>query len=101
MELQDEMAREQERHARQWPPGTTPRSRPWSRMCRAKTQWARDAKRALIADVEKQTAELVEAVEALHRTEKDLEERTAWALRLQEEASALANSSRWCAPRDG
>ena len=30
------------------------------------------------------------AVEALHHTETELDERTAWALRLQEEAQALA-----------
>jgi len=41
------------------------------------------------------------AVEALHHTEKELEERTAWALRLQDEARrleeqvALFRASRW------
>ena len=66
-----------------------------------KTQWARDTETRLTAEVQKQTSELVKAVEALHRTEKDLEERTAWALRVQKEAEdlaqqlALVRSSRW------
>jgi hypothetical protein len=43
----------------------------------------------------------VAAVDALHHTEKELEERTAWALRLQEEVQnlsqqlALVQGSRW------
>jgi SAM-dependent methyltransferase len=55
----------------------------------------------LAAERDSQTAELACAVEALHRTERDLEERTAWALRLQEEAQELEASlaayraSRW------
>jgi len=63
----------------------------------ARTQWARD----LTAEVKKQTADLVVAVDALHRTEKELEERTEWALRLQKEAEelnqqlALVRESRW------
>jgi SAM-dependent methyltransferase len=67
----------------------------------AKTKWARDVEAALTAEVKKQTADLVAAVTALHHTEKELEERTAWALRLQEEAKALAGQlalvrdSRW------
>lgn len=67
----------------------------------AKTKWARDVEASLTADVEKQTAELVKAVEALNATEKELNERTEWALRLQEEAHQLAGQvalfrgSRW------
>jgi SAM-dependent methyltransferase len=67
----------------------------------AKTKWARDVETALTAEVKKQTGDLVAAVEALHRTENELEERTAWALRLQEEAKllgeqlALVRASRW------
>jgi ubiquinone/menaquinone biosynthesis C-methylase UbiE len=67
----------------------------------AKTKWARDIEASLTAEVRKQTTDLAAAVDALHRTEKELEERTAWVLRLQEEASAAAQqlemvrSSRW------
>jgi 2-polyprenyl-3-methyl-5-hydroxy-6-metoxy-1,4-benzoquinol methylase len=68
---------------------------------RAKTKWAKDVETNLIAEVKKQTAELVKAVDALHATEKELHERTEWALRLQEEANilsgqvALFRESRW------
>jgi len=68
---------------------------------RAKTKWARDVEAAFTADVQKQTADLVKAVEALHATEKELHERTEWALRLQAEAGELAGQvamfreSRW------
>lgn len=62
-----------------------------------KTLWGR----RLTAEVDKQTAELALAVEALHRTEKELDDRTAWALNLQEEARrfeeqvTLFRASRW------
>ncbi len=67
----------------------------------ARTQWARDVETALTAEVQKQTADLVAAVDALHRTERELEERTAWALSLQKESEALSRQlaivreSRW------
>ena len=67
----------------------------------SKTQWARDVETRLKAEIDKQTAELVRAVEALHHTEKELHERTDWALQLQEEARRLEEqvtlfrSSRW------
>ena len=68
---------------------------------RAKIQWARDVETALTAEVNKQTTALVKAVDALHCTEKELEERTAWALTLdkqtkeQGEQLALVRGSRW------
>ena len=64
---------------------------------RAKTAWAEERETA----VQKQTAELAKAVDALHHTEKELEERTAWALRLEKEAAelgrqlTLVRGSRW------
>ena len=45
---------------------------------RDRTQWAQDLEARLTAEVQKQTADLVSAVDALHHTEKELEERTAW-----------------------
>ena len=95
-ELQDEMAREQQA-ARQMAAGYEACITALEADVAAKVKLARDA----AADVEKQTAELVKAVEALHETERVLEERTAWALRLQEEANqlmqqiALVRGSRW------
>ena len=54
-----------------------------------KTKWALDTETRLTAEVRAQTEHLGTAVEALHHTEKELEERTAWALRLQDEARRL------------
>jgi SAM-dependent methyltransferase len=68
---------------------------------REKTQWALDTEARLSAEVEKQTADLVRAVDALHSVEKQLEERSAWGARLQEEAQkleamlAMCRESRW------
>ena len=68
---------------------------------RAKTKWARDVETSLTAEVKKQTADLVAAVDALHRTESELDERTQWALQLQKEGEALnrqlalVRASRW------
>src|SRR5579883_2462990 len=93
VELQEELAREQESARR--------KIAELEEDIRAKTQWARDVEAALTAEVRKQTADLVAAVEALHRTEKELDERTAWALALQKEGEMLAQqlavvrASRW------
>lgn len=98
--LQEEIAREQEA-ARQTVAGYEAKVAELEKDVDAKIQWARDVEAALTAEVKKQTADLVAAVEALHRTEKELEERTGWALRLQKEAEALGQQlalvreSRW------
>jgi len=100
VELQEEMLREQE-SARRMAAGYDAKVNELAAEVDARAKWARDVETALQADVAKQTAHLVAAVEALHHTEKELEERTAWALRLQEEASALeqqmslVRASRW------
>ncbi len=68
---------------------------------REKTQWAIDVETNLKADVARQTAELVKAVDALHQTEKELESRTAWAhsldaeLHAAQDRLALYRDSRW------
>lgn len=98
--LQEEMAREQE-SARATAVRYDAKIAALEEDIRAKIQWARDVEAALTAEVKKQTAELVSAVDALHRTEKELEDRTAWARRLQAEAGALTEQlallqgSRW------
>lgn len=67
----------------------------------SKIEWARLVEINLTAEITKQTNELVKAVDALHHTEKELNERTEWALRLQQEAAQLAQqvelfrASRW------
>ena len=89
VELQEEFAREQKNFAA--------KLRELEEDIRVKTQWAQDVE----ADVKRQTAELARAVEALHQTEKELEERTAWALRLDAERSKFEqevnvfHASRW------
>src|SRR5689334_13246360 len=76
LELQDELAREQAG----WKAASEAydaKIADLERDAEAKARWARDVEAALTAEVRKQTADLVAAVEALHRTEKELEERTA------------------------
>jgi len=94
------IAREQE-SARTLAEGYAAKVRDLEEDIRARTQWARDTEVRLTAEVRQQTAELVRAVEQLHRTEGELAERTAWALRLAEEAHRLGDqvnlfrASRW------
>jgi SAM-dependent methyltransferase len=56
----------------------------------AKTDWAR----RLEADLDAKGKDLIHCLEVLHETEKGLEERTAWALRVQDEIDHL-RASRW------
>jgi len=99
-ELQQELEREQE-NARQVAEGYAAKVAALEAENREKTQWALDTETRLNAEVRKQTEELARAVEALDRTGKELEERTAWALRLQDEAQKLEallgayRASRW------
>jgi SAM-dependent methyltransferase len=87
--LQQELAAEQE-NARSVAEGYAAKVLDLERDVREKTEWARST-----------AAELGHAVEVLDAREKELEERTAWALRLQEEAHALerllsmVRASRW------
>ena len=99
-ELQREMASEQE-SARAMAEQYAAKVRDLEADIQAKTKWAKDVETALTAEVQKQTADLVKAVDALHATEKELHERTEWALQLQDEAQQLAaqvalfRQSRW------
>ena len=98
--LQEELVRDQE-NARQMAEAYAAKVSGLEADISAKTQWARDVETNLTAEMQKQTADLVLAVEALHRTEKELHDRTDWALQLREEASklevqvALFRGSRW------
>ena len=99
-ELQDEMAREQAAAA-EMAAGYAAKVTALEADIEAKTQWAIDTETRLTAELRHQTAELGKAVEALHHTEAELEDRTRWALSLQEEVSrlsqllALVRGSRW------
>ena len=106
-ELQAEIAEEQEK-GRQTVAGYEAKVSELEADIRSKIKWALDVEAALTieikkqtADLNQQTAELVKAVEALHHTENELHERTAWALRLEKESTELARqvelyrASRW------
>ena len=107
VELQEEFAREQE-NARRVAEGYAAKVAALEQDIQDRTRWAIDTETSLTAVIRDQTerlshavADLSTAVEALHHTEKELEERTAWALRLQDEARrleeqvALFRASRW------
>ena len=95
-ELQEELARDQA-NARRVVEGFTAKVAALEDENRETTRWALD----LTGEIKQREKDLELAVEALHRTEKDLDERTAWALRLQAEGQqleqqiALFRASRW------
>jgi len=100
VEMQEEFAREQE-NARQVAEGYAAKVAALELDIRDKTRWALDTETRLTAVIRDQAerlsvavADLSTAVEALHHTEKELEERTAWALRLQDEARRLGRAGR-------
>jgi ubiquinone biosynthesis O-methyltransferase len=68
---------------------------------REKAQWAIDTEMRLTAEIEKISAALTNAVAAHEQTERELQERTAWAQRLDaekrqlEEQIAMVRASRW------
>jgi SAM-dependent methyltransferase len=107
VELQEEFAREQE-SGRKVAEGYAAKVAALELDIQDKTRWAIDTETNLTAVIRDQAerlshtvADLGTAVEALHHTEKELDERTAWALRLQDEARrleeqvALFRASRW------
>lgn len=99
-ELQDEVVRDQQA-ARRMAEEYEAKIAELERDIESKIEWARRVETNLTAEITKQTNELVKAVDALHHTEKELQERTEWALGLQEEAARLAQqvelfrASRW------
>jgi SAM-dependent methyltransferase len=86
VDLQHELARTQE--------GYAAKVRELEQENREAAQWAIDIETRLTAEIRKQS-------EALHAVEEQLEERTAWALRLKEEGQkmeeqlAMFRASRW------
>jgi SAM-dependent methyltransferase len=98
--LQEELARDQQ-NARTVAEGYAAKVRELEADIREKAQWALDVETNLKADLAKQTEDLLRAVEALHRTEKELDERTAWARGLEAQAQSLQqqvtlfHNSRW------
>ena len=94
------LVREQE-EARAQAEGYEAKVRELEEDVRAKAQWALDMEAHFSAELENARQELARAVEALHRIEQEFEERTAWALRLEEEGRKLDErlsmyrASRW------
>ena len=100
VELQQELEREHE-NARNVVAGYNRKIADLEQEGREKEQWAIDTDKRLSAEIERLTADLVALVASSEQLEKDLEERTAWAQRLDrekavvEEQLAMVRLSRW------
>jgi SAM-dependent methyltransferase len=100
VELQDELARDQE-NARCVVDAFNTKVASLEAENQEKTQWALDTEQRLNAELNYQSNELAKAVDVLHQFEKELEVRTAWALRLDKEKRliedqlTLVRASRW------
>ena len=89
VELQEEMAREQE-NSRQVAEAYEVKIRDLEGDLAAKIAWAQDAE----ARLEREIAEKKRAIDVLHETEAERDERTAWGLRLQQELEQLQAEAR-------
>lgn len=100
VELQQELEREHD-NARQVVAGYNRKIADLEQENREKTEWAQETDRRLSAEVQRLSDDLGTAVSALGETEKHLEERTAWALKLDQERAAaeeqlaMVRLSRW------
>jgi SAM-dependent methyltransferase len=98
--LQAELARDQE-NARQVVAGYNAKVAALEQENREKTKWALDTEARLTAEIRQIAEALEKAGASLEQSEKDLQERTAWALRLEEEKRQLeellsmVRASRW------
>jgi SAM-dependent methyltransferase len=99
-ELQEELARDQE-NARQVVAGYNAKIAALEQDNREKTKWALDTEARLTAEIRKIADALAQTSATLEQTETDLQERSAWALRLEEEKRQLeevlnmVRASRW------
>lgn len=98
--LQEEIERDHE-NARKVVEGYNRKIADLEQEGREKAQWAIDTDKRLTAEIERISADLAAAVASLERVEKDLEERTAWALQLNQDKETLEQQlgmvrlSRW------
>ncbi len=98
--LQEELARDQE-NARSVAAGYNAKVAALEQEGREKAQWALDIEARLTGEIGKISDALATTDATLQQTEKDLLERTAWALRLEEEKRQLEDqlnmvrASRW------
>ena len=99
-ELQEELARDQE-NARNVVAGYNAKIAALEQESREKAQWALDIESRLTAEIHKIADALAKTTATLEQTEKDLQDRTGWALRLEEEKRQLeeqlnmVRASRW------
>ena len=99
-ELQEELARDQE-NARRVVAGYNAKIAALEQENREKTKWAQDTETRLTAEIREIADALARTAATLEQTEMDLQERSAWALRLEEEKRQLeevlgmARASRW------
>ena len=99
-ELQEELARDQE-NARRVVAGYNTKIADLEQDNREKTRWALDTEARLTAEIRKIATALAQTSATLEQTETDLQERSAWALRLEEEKRQLEDllnmvrASRW------
>jgi SAM-dependent methyltransferase len=99
-ELQEELARDQE-NARRVVAAYNAKIADLEQDNREKTRWALDTETRLTAEIRKIADALAQTSATLEQTETDLQERSAWALRLEEEKRQLEDqlnmvrASRW------
>jgi ubiquinone biosynthesis O-methyltransferase len=99
-ELQEELASDQA-NAREVVAGYNAKVAALEEEGREKAQWAIDTEARLSAEIQKISAELVESVAAHQQTGQELQDRTLWAQRLDEEKRlledrlAMVRDSRW------
>ncbi|MEO8595303.1 MAG: methyltransferase domain-containing protein [Candidatus Solibacter sp.] len=99
-ELQEELARDQE-NAAKVVAGYNAKVGALEAENREKTKWAQDTEVRLTAEIKQLAEQHATVVAALEQTEADLQERTQWALRLEEERRQLegqltmVRASRW------
>jgi chromosome segregation ATPase len=99
-EVQEELARDQE-NARKVVAGYNAKIAALEQENREKTKWAQDTDTRLTAEIRQIAKQHAEVVAALEKSDVDLQERTRWALRLEEEKRQLeeqlnmVRASRW------
>ena len=99
-ELQEEVSRDQE-NARRVVAGYNAKIAELEQDNREKTKWALDTEARLTAEIRQIAEVLAQTSATLERTEMDLQDRSAWALRLEEEKRLLEDqinmvrASRW------
>ncbi|MEO8370264.1 MAG: methyltransferase domain-containing protein [Candidatus Solibacter sp.] len=99
-EVQEELARDQE-NARKVVAGYNAKIAALEQENREKTKWAQDTETRLTAEIQQIAKQYGEVVAALAKSDAELQERTRWALRLEEEKRQLeeqlnmVRASRW------